>query len=87
MRAALFYSVLAALMMNSETLFGWDSMGTWLDLSSRVVALIIFASVFVSAGGIVSSLRPMMHHEGLFFQAALEILVRVPFAAQGTCVT
>ena len=58
-------------------------MGTWLDSSSSVVALIIFASALVNAGGIVSSFKPMMHHDGLFFQDALEILVRVPFAAHG----
>ena len=44
------------------------------------------ASALVRGDGTVSSFKPMIHHERLSFQAALEILVTVPLAAQGICV-
>jgi len=42
------YNACAALTMKSATLFGCDTMGTWLDWSSIVFAFIIFASALAN---------------------------------------
>lgn len=47
------YNAWAAWIMKAATLSGWDTIGTWLDPSSRVVAFILFASALSKSGLII----------------------------------
>src|SRR5882672_11982415 len=61
-------------------------MGTWLELSSSVVALISFALNRSRSGLITLSCAATINHVGLFFQAGLCTLSSPADAANGTCV-
>src|SRR5690606_27484606 len=79
-------SCCVAFMMKSATFSGCDTMGTWLDSSSMVVALIIFAVARSCPGSIIRSSVATMAQEGLFFQATLYTFCVVAEAAHGVCV-
>src|SRR5690606_1578570 len=80
------YKVLVADWIKSATFFGCETMGIWLDSISSTVAPIIFAVARSNPGLIIWSSVATMHQLGLDFQAAVEILVTVAWAAQWTWV-
>src|SRR5688500_18288183 len=61
-------------------------MGTWLDVSSIVVALISLALNRCRSGLIIPSFAATIDHDGLVFQAGLYTCSWVAEAAHVTCV-
>src|SRR6478735_4652273 len=61
-------------------------MGTWLDVSSIVFALISFALYRSRSGLITLSCAATINHDGLVFQAGLFTFSSPANAANGTCV-
>src|SRR5262245_58028486 len=62
----------AASRMTEATALCWESIDTWLSLSSLVVAFIRFAKKRSSSGAIAWSRVETMYHDGFVFHATAE---------------
>src|SRR5690606_39566275 len=80
------YNLPAAPTIKSATFRGWDTMGTWLDASSSVVALIGLALNRSRSGLIIPSFAATIYQEGFVFHAGLYTFSSVADAAHATCV-
>jgi hypothetical protein len=68
----LYFFPRAASSITFATSLGWESMATWLDARTVVVAFICFAMLFSCSGAIILSLLATMNHDGLLCQAAAD---------------
>ena len=73
-------------MLTAATALGFDSIGTWPELSVMVVALMRFAASRSDCGGTMRSLT-MMNHDGLVFHAAVVTFSSRNVEFQSPCVS
>ncbi len=66
----LYFFPRAASSITFATSLGWESMATWLEARTVVVAFICFAMLFSCSGAIIRSLLETTYHVALLCQAA-----------------
>ena len=75
----------AASLMSLTTSSGCDTMGTWLEAISKVVAPIRWANKRSALGGIASSFLATRYHDGSVFQAGVPITSPSAVTDNGCC--
>ncbi|HEY1625200.1 MAG TPA: hypothetical protein VGG16_15515, partial [Streptosporangiaceae bacterium] len=63
----------AALLISAATSSGWDTIATWLEATSMVVAPMRLANIRSASGGIAWSSVATRYHDGSDFQAGTPI--------------
>src|SRR5689334_3732011 len=73
-------------MMTADTSFGFESIGTWLESSSFVVAFMRLAKKRSSSGAMARSFLATMYHDGFDFHATFDTFASNADVEIGPCV-